>query len=62
MVATTTATNSEIASSTVSLAARYSQNRSGVETIAPIVRSCFSKNTVPPTKKNPMIAISPTRT
>ncbi len=38
------------------MAVRYSQNRSGVEMTAPSVRSCFSKNTVPATKKNPMIA------
>ena len=56
------ATNSEISTSSVSLAARYSQNRSGVETTAPMVRSCFSKNTVPATKKNPMMEVSPSST
>ena len=62
MVATVTATSSEINTSTVSFATRYSQNRSGVETTALIVRSCLSKNTRPPMKKNPMMETSPTRT
>ncbi len=32
-----------------------------METTAPRVRSCFSKNTVPATKKNPMMQVSPNR-
>src|ERR1700752_4906164 len=58
---TTTATNSEISTSRISFADRYSQNRRGVEMTAPRVRSCFSKNTVPATKKNPMMQGSPNR-
>src|ERR1700745_3397591 len=53
MDATTTATDSETTSSTVSLATRYSRKRSGVEMMAPSVRSCFSKNNVPGMKKSP---------
>jgi len=51
----TSATRSEIISSTASFAVRYSQNRSGVEMTAPKVRSGFSKNTVPAMKKNPIM-------
>ena len=40
---------------------RYSQNRNGVKMTAPSVLSCFSKNTVPAMKKNPMMQVSPSR-
>jgi hypothetical protein len=61
-VAKVTATRTEIVTSMVILAVRYSQKRSGVETMAAMVRSCLSKNTAPPMKKNPMIEMSPRST
>src|SRR5882757_3235627 len=59
IVATASATNIEMDTRRINLADRYSQNRSGVEMTALSVRSCFSKNTVPATKKNPMMEVSP---